>query len=451
NYAAHAKNSATPYPSELAVVIGQKARDVSEATAMDYVGGYALALDMTAREIQSSAKDRLIKKKVLSHSLCCLCNQERENTKHLFFQCVYSKEVWKGIKNTIGSGSLQSVCMRSSNYIWNKRNNRRFSNARCPPNVLRERLLRDLKFYLQATLNTITDSALTRALIQRLGLQVEMRLKENIECMWVKPDKDIVKLNTDGSITEDSAGIGGAIKYHAGEVLVAFNGSNSGKCILTQDLLAIRTELEGCIMKGFKKVVVASDSLHAVKCINKIEAPPWYCLNLVLSIQCLCPLFEIISFIHVYRETNRLADHLATVRKCLEENVLYFVPPLDLQSDIIVKEEVANRLYTSSLQLSKSLVPDPENLERWLKIDGEYKQKGFTRDMIFKLPFHISHISSIMTLFEGDVILTGTPQGVDPVKAGQNITAGITGLIDVNFSVQRRQRPGRCCMNTDFY
>ncbi|KAH9683546.1 putative acylpyruvase FAHD1 [Citrus sinensis] len=41
---------------ELAVVIGQKARDVPETTAMDYVGGYAVALDMTAREIQSSAK-----------------------------------------------------------------------------------------------------------------------------------------------------------------------------------------------------------------------------------------------------------------------------------------------------------------------------------------------------------------------------------------------------------
>ncbi|THU62667.1 hypothetical protein C4D60_Mb01t07500 [Musa balbisiana] len=41
---------------ELAVVIGKKARDVTEASAMDYVGGYALALDMTAREIQSAAK-----------------------------------------------------------------------------------------------------------------------------------------------------------------------------------------------------------------------------------------------------------------------------------------------------------------------------------------------------------------------------------------------------------
>ncbi|KAG9146538.1 hypothetical protein Leryth_020433 [Lithospermum erythrorhizon] len=41
---------------ELAVVIGQRARDVPEASAMDYVGGYALALDMTAREIQNAAK-----------------------------------------------------------------------------------------------------------------------------------------------------------------------------------------------------------------------------------------------------------------------------------------------------------------------------------------------------------------------------------------------------------
>ncbi|CAI9776220.1 unnamed protein product [Fraxinus pennsylvanica] len=41
---------------ELAVVIGRRARDVPEATAMDYIGGYALALDMTAREIQSTAK-----------------------------------------------------------------------------------------------------------------------------------------------------------------------------------------------------------------------------------------------------------------------------------------------------------------------------------------------------------------------------------------------------------
>ncbi|KAK9136847.1 hypothetical protein Sjap_007441 [Stephania japonica] len=90
--------------------------------------------------------------------------------------------------------------------------------------------------------------------------------------------------------------------------------------------------------------------------------------------------------------------------------------------------------------LTKAMVPDPDNLELWLKVDGEIRQQGSTRDMIFKIPFLISHISSIMTLLEGDVILTGTPEGVGPVKIGQEITAGITDLVDVKFDVQKRQR-----------
>ncbi|KAE8736037.1 Acylpyruvase FAHD1 [Hibiscus syriacus] len=89
----------------------------------------------------------------------------------------------------------------------------------------------------------------------------------------------------------------------------------------------------------------------------------------------------------------------------------------------------------------KSMVPDPDNLELWLKVDGEIRQKGSTKDMIFKIPYLISYISSIMTLFEGDIILTGTPQGVGPVMVGQKITAGITGLVDVRFDVGRRQKP----------
>ncbi|KDP27823.1 hypothetical protein JCGZ_18903 [Jatropha curcas] len=91
--------------------------------------------------------------------------------------------------------------------------------------------------------------------------------------------------------------------------------------------------------------------------------------------------------------------------------------------------------------LPKSAVPDPDNLELWLKVDGDVRQKGSTKDMIFKIPYLISHISSIMTLFEGDVILTGTPPGVGPVKIGQKITAGITDLVDVQFNVEKRIRP----------
>lgn len=90
--------------------------------------------------------------------------------------------------------------------------------------------------------------------------------------------------------------------------------------------------------------------------------------------------------------------------------------------------------------IPKKKVPSLDDLELWLKVDGEMRQRGSPKDMIFSVPFLISHISSVMTLLEGDVILTGTPSGVGPVKAGQKITAGITGLIDMSFPVVSRQK-----------
>ncbi|GMN62380.1 hypothetical protein TIFTF001_031460 [Ficus carica] len=102
--------------------------------------------------------------------------------------------------------------------------------------------------------------------------------------------------------------------------------------------------------------------------------------------------------------------------------------------------DMTAREIQASAKLPKESISDPDNLELWLKVDGDIRQKGSTKDMIFRIPFLISYISSFMTLFEGDVILTGTPEGVGPVKAGQKITAGITNLLDVDFNVGIRQR-----------
>ncbi|KAJ1395227.1 Fumarylacetoacetase-like, C-terminal [Sesbania bispinosa] len=104
--------------------------------------------------------------------------------------------------------------------------------------------------------------------------------------------------------------------------------------------------------------------------------------------------------------------------------------------------DMTARDLQAAAKLPKTTVPNPDDLELWLKVDEEIRQRGSTKDMIFKIPFLISHISSVMTLFEGDVILTGTPPGVGPVKEGQKITAGITGLVDVEFNVEKRIKPG---------
>jgi len=78
---------------------------------------------------------------------------------------------------------------------------------------------------------------------------------------------------------------------------------------------------------------------------------------------------------------------------------------------------------------------DPFNSNLWLKVDGETRQNGNTKDMVFNVPFLISYISNIFTLEEGDVILTGTPSGVGPVNRGQTITAGIEGVLEMKFPV----------------
>ncbi|KAL3689609.1 hypothetical protein R1sor_015918 [Riccia sorocarpa] len=88
--------------------------------------------------------------------------------------------------------------------------------------------------------------------------------------------------------------------------------------------------------------------------------------------------------------------------------------------------------------ISKEDVPSTDDLELWCEVDGVMKQKGSTKDMIFSIPTLISFISKIMTLNEGDVILTGTPSGVGPVSAGQHVKAGITGLVEISFPVKTR-------------
>jgi 2-keto-4-pentenoate hydratase/2-oxohepta-3-ene-1,7-dioic acid hydratase in catechol pathway len=62
------------------------------------------------------------------------------------------------------------------------------------------------------------------------------------------------------------------------------------------------------------------------------------------------------------------------------------------------------------------------------RVNGEVKQNGNTRDMVFPCDYLIEFISSVMTLCPGDVILTGTPAGVGPLKAGDVVEVEIEGI-----------------------
>lgn len=81
-------------------------------------------------------------------------------------------------------------------------------------------------------------------------------------------------------------------------------------------------------------------------------------------------------------------------------------------------------------------VPDPHELGIRCWVNGTLRQNGHTAQMIHRIPEIIAHISSIFTLMEGDIILTGTPAGVGPVVSGDKIRAEIDLLGSLEVSVQ---------------
>jgi len=71
---------------------------------------------------------------------------------------------------------------------------------------------------------------------------------------------------------------------------------------------------------------------------------------------------------------------------------------------------------------------DAEAVSVRTELNGQLKQDGNTRDLIHSIPDLIAHISSIMTLLPGDVILTGTPEGVGPMEVGDDVSVTIEGI-----------------------
>ncbi|MFZ0035116.1 MAG: fumarylacetoacetate hydrolase family protein, partial [Sedimentisphaerales bacterium] len=70
----------------------------------------------------------------------------------------------------------------------------------------------------------------------------------------------------------------------------------------------------------------------------------------------------------------------------------------------------------------------PDNLAVKLYLNGELKQSSNTSNLIFKVPFLIAFISRVMTLLPEDVVLTGTPAGIGPMKTGDEVRVEIEGI-----------------------
>jgi len=71
----------------------------------------------------------------------------------------------------------------------------------------------------------------------------------------------------------------------------------------------------------------------------------------------------------------------------------------------------------------------------WLAVNGEKKQDSDIAELIWPVPDIISFISASMALAPGDLIFTGTPAGVGPVKPGETLTGGIDGVGEITITI----------------
>ncbi len=79
---------------------------------------------------------------------------------------------------------------------------------------------------------------------------------------------------------------------------------------------------------------------------------------------------------------------------------------------------------------------DPNALNIQLFQNGQLRQNSNTSQLIFKPAELVSFISTNLTLLPGDVILTGTPSGIGPIKSGDKLEVRIQGLAPLNNTVK---------------
>lgn len=86
--------------------------------------------------------------------------------------------------------------------------------------------------------------------------------------------------------------------------------------------------------------------------------------------------------------------------------------------------------------LNKKDFPDLNKISFHLDVNGKTIQQGNTRDLIFSFNKIISYVSQFVTLKTGDLIFTGTPQGVGPIKIGDRLEAFIEGKKLLEFAIK---------------
>jgi 5-oxopent-3-ene-1,2,5-tricarboxylate decarboxylase/2-hydroxyhepta-2,4-diene-1,7-dioate isomerase len=128
-------------------------------------------------------------------------------------------------------------------------------------------------------------------------------------------------------------------------------------------------------------------------------------------------------------------------RRVREKDAYDYVGGYTIANDLVVRDFVTNTFRPpirgkgwdtfgplGPYLVSRDEIRDPDSLALRAWVNGELRQEGNTRDMVFKVPTLIEYISRFMTLEPGDVLMTGTPKGISHVHPGDVMRLEVEGL-----------------------
>ena len=95
----------------------------------------------------------------------------------------------------------------------------------------------------------------------------------------------------------------------------------------------------------------------------------------------------------------------------------------------------------SSMRPAAGLKANPDDARLWLEVNGKKRQDNRTSDMIWNCAELVSRISQFMTLDKGDVIFTGTPEGVGPLADGDKVACAVDGIGELHLTCKAERVP----------
>ena len=144
---------------------------------------------------------------------------------------------------------------------------------------------------------------------------------------------------------------------------------------------------------------------------------------------------------YMHYECELVAVIGKTARNVKREDAMEYVAGYTLCNDYAIRDFLEN-YYRPNLRVKnrdcttpvgpylvpRDAVADPHALTLRTWVNGELRQEGTTADMIFNIPYLIEYLSSFMTLQPGDMIATGTPEGLSDVVPGDEVVVEIEGI-----------------------